>query len=120
MPHLTIEYTDNLIQFDAKRVLPALNRTLAATGQFAEADIKSRAVALQQFAVGTEMDGRGFVHVRLAILSGRTVEVKRDLANRLLQALHACGISMQSGEVQLCVEILEIERETYAKMSFTV
>ena len=115
MPHLTIEYTDNLPQFNAGGTLVALNKTLVASGQFEEIDIKSRAIRISTFIVGTSPDDRAFVHVKLAILSGRSVQMKQELSESLLLALKEMYAWPIKPHVQLCVEVQEIERETYSK-----
>lgn len=71
MPHLHMEYTANLPQLDVDKALLRLNHGLVASGQFAdEFDIKSRAVKVESFRVGTGLGERAFVHVKLALLSG--------------------------------------------------
>ncbi|RDU96519.1 5-carboxymethyl-2-hydroxymuconate Delta-isomerase [Trinickia dinghuensis] len=117
MPHLTLEYSDNLPQFDIDGMLLDLNKTLVASGYFDEIDIKSRAVRLGTFLVGTEVEGRGFVHVKLALLSGRSTEAKRALSESLLRVLEHAQEPTDGVHVQLCVEIQEIDRETYVKAS---
>lgn len=117
MPHLVLEYTDNLPQFNADNALLALNKVLIASGQFEEIDIKSRAVRFDTFLVGTSSKGRGFVHVKLAILSGRSIQTKRELSESLLLILtQVCELTANSN-VQLCVEVQDIERESYTKAS---
>ncbi len=117
MPHLTLEYSSNLHQFDADATLMAMNHALVASGHFEEIDIKSRAIQMGCFLVGTSSTGRAFVHAKLAILSGRSVETKQALSNRLLAALQAACAWPATLQVQLCVEVLEIERQSYAKTS---
>lgn len=114
MPHLVVEYTDNVPGIDPAELLPALNRVLAESGHFNEADIKSRAVKLGVYCIGTSSEPRGFVAARLAILSGRSLEIRRDLATRLRDALAAL-ISQNDVAVQVTVEVREMERESYAK-----
>ena len=114
MPHLTIEYTDNLPQFNANGTLLALNSVLVASGQFEEVDIKSRAVRFDTFLVGTSPGERAFVHVKLALLAGRTTQIKRELSESLLRVLEDNNWP-GTAHVQLCVEVQEIEREVYAK-----
>jgi len=115
MPNVTLEYSGNLAnQFDARKALLKLNESLAATGEFKEADIKSRAVPLDTFLVGTSPGERAFIHLKLSILSGRSTELKRDISRKLLQVLQALG-EMPEFEVQLCVEVLDNDRETYSK-----
>jgi len=115
MPHLTIEYTNNLPQFDGHAVLLILNKVLVDSGLFGEMDIKSRAIRLDTFLIGIESKRHAFVHVRLALLSGREQEVKQALAEKLLQGLQHAGHWPAETPVQLCVEVHEIERAVYAK-----
>lgn len=116
MPHLTLEYTSNLSSLDAMGAIKRLNQVLAASGQFEEEiDIKSRAVRLEFSAVGTAAEGRAFMHVKLAILSGRSPEIKAALSHQLLAVLkEVCG-PLAGLHTQLCVEIQEIDRGSYAK-----
>ncbi len=115
MPHLTLEYTENLKSLDAPSLLSALNTALVESGQFEEIDIKSRAVRLDCFAIGTSNEARAFVHAKLALLSGRTPAIKADLSRRLLQVLQARCQPVGGLQVQLCAEILDIDRDSYAK-----
>lgn len=116
MPHLHMEYTANLPKLDEGVVLLRLNNALVASGQFAaESDIKSRAVKIENFLVGTVFEKRGFVHVKLALLSGRSPEIKKQLAENLLAVIQDLGDWPTDVSVQLCVEILDIDRGPYAK-----
>lgn len=116
MPHLVLDYTDNLTGFNPPQALAALNGALIGSGHFDAIDIKSRAVKLDTHLVGNGMRACGFVHAKLSILSGRPVQAKREISDALLQALsNKAGPWPQGVHVQLCVEVLEIERESYAK-----
>ena len=116
MPHLTLEYSGNL-PVSAKVLLLNMNAALAASAHFKEIDIKSRAVRFDEFAVGTA-DGRAFVHAKLAILQGRTAEIKRQLSETLLVALQSAGNWPAGLDIQLCAEIQELESASYAKAHF--
>ena len=115
MPHLTLEYTTNLAAIQPDDILLALNHALVASGHFEEMDIKSRAIPLPTWRVGVSGTEHAFVHVKLAILSGRSVEVRSELSNSLLRVLRDSCKSLVSHPVQLCVEVQEIERASYAK-----
>lgn len=115
MPHLTLEYTDNLTTLDTTRALLAMNHALAASDHFEEIDIKSRAVPLETYLIGTESEQRAFMHVKLAILSGRSAQTKSELSGALLRVLRASCKESTSSHLQLSVEIVEIERASYAK-----
>ncbi|MCV2219044.1 5-carboxymethyl-2-hydroxymuconate Delta-isomerase [Thauera sp. Sel9] len=114
MPHLTIEYTKGVQGVNTSAALRELNEVLVASGHFEESHIKSRAVLIEDFAIGTALEPRGFVHAKLAILSGRTPEVKEALSSSVLQALQKICRS-QGPHVQLCVEIMDIDRASYSK-----
>lgn len=117
MPHLHMEYTANLPGLNADVALLRLNNALVASGQFAaESDIKSRAVKVETFRVGTGLGERGFVHVKLALLSGRSPEIKKQLANSMLAVIKELGEWPAGISVQMCVEILDIDRGPYAKV----
>lgn len=115
MPHLTLEYTNNLATINAGRILLALNHALVASGHFKEMDIKSRAIALDTWHVGVTTAPHAFVHVKLAILSGRPPEVKSALSNALLRVLSESCKDLAGHPVQLCVEMLDIDCASYAK-----
>ncbi len=115
MPHLTIEYTDNLHHVQAEPLLLALNRALLDSGQFDEPDIKSRALRLQAYRTGTSPQPRAFVHAQLAILSGRSVETKQQLSASLLRVLQSACEGAGVPSVQLSVDVQDMERACYAK-----
>lgn len=117
MPHLNLEYSDNLRDLNVDVLLLRLNHALVGSGQFAEElDIKSRAQAFGQYRVGTAPGERAFAHVCLAILSGRTQQVKQQLSNSLLEVLREAIAAQPGLDIQLCVEVLDIDREPYAKL----
>ncbi|MFK8330165.1 5-carboxymethyl-2-hydroxymuconate Delta-isomerase [Pseudomonas sp. BJa5] len=117
MPHLHVEYSDNLTGLDVDRLLLRLNHALVGSGQFAdELDIKSRAVAQGAFRVGVAPAERAFAHIKLAILSGRSAEVKRQLSASLLEVLKETIAATPGLDIQLCVEVLDIDRDSYSKI----
>lgn len=131
MPHLTLEYSANLATlapaFNPAAALAAINRAAFASGLFGEADIKSRALACEQFCIGVEAAPRAFAHLRVALLSGRSGEERRQLAAQLLAALKATvdgengqnsgqdSAPVSGGEIQLSVETCDLDRPSYAK-----
>jgi len=68
------------------------------------------------YRVGTGLGERAFAHVRLAILSGRSPEVKQQLSASLLAVLREALAEQQGLDLQLCVEVQDIDREPYAKL----
>lgn len=112
-----VEYSDNLKNLEVDRLLLRLNNALVGSGQFAEElDIKSRAVALAGFRVGVAPAERAFAHIKLAILSGRSAEIKRQLSASLLEVLKEAVPSTPGLDIQLCVEVIDIDRDSYSKV----
>lgn len=115
MPHLTLEYTSNLSRLNIERTLLALNHALIASGHFEEIDIKSRAIKLDSFLIGTTSNAHTFVHVKLSLLSGRSQQARNDLSNSLLCVLRSSCMGIAEDQLQLSVQIDEIDRASYAK-----
>jgi len=116
MPHLHLEYTANLPELKADIALLRLNNALVASGHLAsEPDIKSRALKFDTFRVGTGMGERGFVYVKLALLGGRSPEIKKQLSDSLLAVLQDLCQWPPEVSVQLCVEITDLDRASYVK-----
>lgn len=116
MPHLTVEYSGNLPHFPEAETLTALNATLCAHPEVQdEADLKSRFVVADSFEIGTAPAHRAFVHAQLRLLSGRTPEAKKDLSNRIAAVLRDLTPRPQGVMVQLSVEVVDMDRGSYAK-----
>ena len=116
MPHLHLEYTANLTDLAVDKTLLRLNNVLMGSGQFgSEFDIKSRAVKLESFQVGTSLNPRGFIAVKLSLLSGRSPQVKQQLSQSLLAALQDLGDWPAALQVQLSVQLVDMDRDSYSK-----
>ena len=115
MPHLTLEYSNNLANFAPARALAALNSAMFDSGLFSEPDIKSRALALEHFRVGVRSLPRAFAHVRIALLAGRSEAERKELAEAVLAALRATVDASTGAEIQLSVETVDLDRGSYAK-----
>lgn len=115
MPHLTLEYTRNLSDFDPAVALAAVNEAAFDSGLFGEPDIKSRAVGLDCFQIGILPAARGFIHIRIALLAGRSDEERRHLAEAVLAALDSTVNRKKGLEIQISVETTDLDRASYAK-----
>ncbi|WP_454738158.1 5-carboxymethyl-2-hydroxymuconate Delta-isomerase [Cupriavidus necator] len=118
MPHLVIELTENTrLNCSPDELLDEANAALLASGQFQEADIKSRCITLQTYRQGVDAVERAFVHARLSILDGRDTAVRQALAQSVCDVIaEAVRTGADSGlNVQVSVEVCEMERATFAK-----
>ena len=117
MPHLIVEYTDNLESFADAQVLDACNAAIIASGQVqVESDLKSRTIRTSQFVIGNDPTAsRGFVHAELRLLAGRTPEAKRDLSDRIAAVLRELTPQPEGMLVQLSVDIVDMDKGAYHK-----
>ena len=112
MPHLLMEYTDNL-DIDAKNTLRALNQTLLNSGEFSAGHIKNRALCLHDYCVDKGEEGDAFVHLTLSLLSGRSIATKTVLAEALRATLEP--LAHADVRLQMTVDVRDMQRECYAK-----
>jgi len=112
MPHLIVHYTANLDGFDADAALAAANRVLVDSGHFDDAAIKSRALPLDHFRVGSADAGHGFVHATLKILPGRAETLRTALGRAVHDALVRC-LPASDLHRQVSVEVIELQAATY-------
>ena len=121
MPQMIVEYSENIQNLDAQKLLLGLNHSLFDTGLVAHPDdIKSRARANTNFLIGFGENPQAYIHVKLAVLTGRTPEQKALMADTLSEFLNTFNDYSASGlEVQLCVELTEMPKEIYRKIKVT-
>jgi 5-carboxymethyl-2-hydroxymuconate isomerase len=119
MPHVIVEYTDNLeSNGDIQGLLKKINKTLIAQGDtFPVGGIRSRAIALKNYVVA---DGTGgddaFVHVTLKIGGGRSEAVKKSACERLFQVLEQHFEAVFANRyLAISLELAEFTFPTYKK-----
>lgn len=109
MPHLSLELSKELAVADEADLLLKLNATLFDSGQFAKSkDIKSRVYHASDSLIGLGADdGEHFVVAHLAIMAGRTDEIKADLVRRVMATLQD-EIGKTHQNVQYAVNLTEL------------
>lgn len=117
MPHLRLEYSNNLNDFDPARALRLASQAMFDSGLFAEADIKCRALACADYCIGVEAVPRAFMHVHVALMPGRSAAERKALAEALLAALKPLALAAYPHELQLSVETVELDKPSYAKVT---
>lgn len=117
MPHCLLEASDNLLdQPDWTGLLREINGTLAGTGLFTAADIKSRYLSHATFAIGDGAPDQAFVTLTVQILGGRPDEVKAQLSEALLPLLaKAFPQTFAKMTCSLTVQITDIHRPSYRR-----
>jgi len=108
MPHLTLEYTDNL-NFDIQPLLARLHTELVATGAINLKGLKSRAVCYSDYRIADGDPCYAFVHVNLLIREGRPLEIQKNAAQRVMAVLkEAFGYRFEDNYLSLSVDIKEM------------
>lgn len=118
MPHLVLEYTANVPDRpDLGRVLLDLHEALLSAAPFERKDLKSRAVCHGVFAVADGAEDRSFVALSIAILEGRSDELKTTLADAALDVLvRAYPKLVAGGRGAISVEVRDLHRASYRRV----
>lgn len=116
MPHLIIEYTDNLkAEGNIPALLDKMADVLRAHGDvFPVGGIRVRAVVLHDYVVADGQADDAFVHATLKIGSGRSEDEKEAIGTALFETLktHFAALFDQRF-LALSMELYEFPRPTY-------
>jgi 5-carboxymethyl-2-hydroxymuconate isomerase len=108
MPHITLEYTDNL-EFEVPSLLAGLHEALVSTGAIAMKGIKSRAVRHTEYRIADGYAGYAFVHVGLLLREGRPPEVQQAIVQQVMNVLSSVfGQRFENGYLSLSVDLKEM------------
>ena len=117
MPQITLQFTDNI------KSLPKFNELFsevhAAINAIAGIKIencKSKAIQIERYYIGVGTNNKGFIHLEVKILEGRTAEIKSEMGKSLLQILkNKFKESISSMDLQITIEIIDILKNCYYK-----
>ncbi len=115
MPHLILEYSNNLIATDNfNQLFDELHGLLAEELPTQLSSCKSRCFAHPLFFIGDQSEHNAFVHLTIKILPGRTDSKKKKLGEIILNRL---SVFFRSGtdklNISLSVEILDLDTHYY-------
>jgi 5-carboxymethyl-2-hydroxymuconate isomerase len=109
MPHLTLEYSDN-IEINVQPLLARLHDELVATGAVAMKGLKSRAIRHAEYRIADGDASYAFVHLNILLREGRPLEVQQEVAKRAMAVLEdTCGHRFKEGYLSLSVDIKEMK-----------
>ncbi len=116
MPHLTLEYTDNVIDRPNPEIfLRELHTTLVNCGPYNMPDIKSRIVMHGQYLTSDGDKNQAFVHLQLAIMP-RDEDIMKATSEKLLAFLQEkFPKSKKDSNCSFSVEIRLLEKNLYMK-----
>lgn len=109
MPHLTLEYSDN-VDLEAQPLLKRLHEELAATGAIDMKGLKSRAIRRTQYRIADGYAGYAFAHLNILLKGGRDLETRQEIARRAMAVLEeAFGHYFDEGYISLSVDVKEMQ-----------
>lgn len=112
MPHIELRVSPNLQdRVDGQALLKLLISRLAEFDTVNPSALKGYQVVLSQYEMGQGATD-GFIHVTASILSGRSLEVRKQMSGALF------SIVKQEADrhgVAASVELREMDKETYVK-----
>ena len=116
MPHVRLETTSDLEENDKlPDILEALTSALASHESMTSKAIKSYHTLRSVWCVG-EGASPGFAHCEVAILSGRTLELRQSIASSLMAVMRdQFSESLSSGVVSVTLELREMDAQTYQR-----
>jgi 5-carboxymethyl-2-hydroxymuconate isomerase len=117
MPHLILEYTDNIREKkDLESLLLKLNRVVAETASADLESCKSRAVELKTYCVGNGDPKYAFVHLEVRLGAGRAMEVRENTAKETAKVLtEYFAESKKHLKLQITVESTEFPSNLYTQ-----
>jgi len=118
MPHITIEHSFAIPKPQIDELLLSLNQNIAKNeGNFSISECKARAVLHNDFVVADGILRQDFVHITVRIMSGRNLEIRKNLAINLLKMVEEFlkKNHLSKNKISLSVDISEMEREIYQK-----
>ncbi len=118
MPHLSIEYSKNIeSKIDLSKVLKSVHLSLEQCPEIDLSRLKSRLVPHEAVICGARAVSIEMIHVTLAVLSGRNIEMRRTFGKAIFECLQeqtaGYGADQAQGALSLTVEIREMERDCY-------
>jgi 5-carboxymethyl-2-hydroxymuconate isomerase len=110
MPHLTVEYSDNLERLtDMGALCHTLHTAMLASGLFELGAIRVRARACPHYAVADLLPENGFADLILRIGTGRSEDEKTTLGKALMRAAEAhFALQLAAPHFALSLEVQEI------------
>jgi 5-carboxymethyl-2-hydroxymuconate isomerase len=116
MPHLTIEYSENLkSKIDADLLLKTLHDTTRKCAGIDMDRVKSRLLMHHKVLSGDQGVEVSMIHLTFAILEGRALELRKEYSNLFHEALlHFVSVA-KLPSVSLSIEVREMNKECYRR-----
>lgn len=119
MPHLILEYSDNIFEKNESiHLFKKCHSILADILPTNIASCKSRAIEHSVFYVGSDEPGNAFVHLCVKVMPGRSDEILRRLGEALMITLKShFAESYEQLRLQITLEVTELSKQYFKLVS---
>ncbi|MCX3288392.1 5-carboxymethyl-2-hydroxymuconate Delta-isomerase [Streptomyces sp. NEAU-H22] len=115
MPQITVDYSADLAgDFDRPGFAKALHEATVEIAAAKPPACKSRFRPTEDIVVGPETEGHAHVHIHIALLAGRTGEVKARLTQAALELLRTHLKPVEGRTLHASAEVRDLD-PSYAK-----
>lgn len=121
MPHIIVEHSKDIEKNSVKELQVEIKKIMNSLieGNFDPDQCKCRAISFDEYFVGQpDQSTSSFIHITIKILSGRTLEVRKklaqmsgDFAQKIFEEL-----KLPSTRCDISVDIVEMDRDSYKKI----
>ena len=114
MPHLRLEYTNNIKIVQFSEIFNDLINVLIENTSIKASNCKSRAIKVNELHMDCSNKNGKFVHLEIAMLEGRSKQVKHIIIEQSLKVLETYFNNYQPKELpQISLEIREMKQTNY-------
>jgi 5-carboxymethyl-2-hydroxymuconate isomerase len=120
MPHITVDYSDVLTDtFDRRGFGQALHPLVARAVDGSVTACKTRFRRADECVIADGETDIAMVHVEVALLSGRTPEVKGELSRSVLRLLRGYVEPTPGHALHASVDVSELDRGCYSSRKYS-
>ena len=117
MPRIIIDYSNNVTEPVDQVLFHLVHDYFIASGRFSIEDLKSRAIAHDQFLIGDGNTNNAFISIQLKIMEGRDEDFRKKLSVDVLAiAEQYFQESIKNMNLNLTCFVTEIQKSTYSKL----
>ena len=109
MPHIKLEYTDNIVFSNIDGIFEKIKDLLTHNTSIKAKNCKFKAIPLSYFSSMSS----NFVHLEISILEGRSPKIIKLIGNNSLQIIKDHVISDKDNIIQFSIEIRQINKLNY-------
>ena len=111
MPHITLEYSDNLDgKVDLKGLCAEVLKAALGTGIFETGAVRVRAMRCEAYAIADNAPDNGFIDMSLRLAKGRDLETRKRVGEAIWAAADAFLAGLYPGRhFALSFEVREID-----------